>query len=77
MFLYHLVNVLRLLLLSLIFSVNVVADGAAQRTATDVEYRIEQLINSYRCRSFYLDVGTNVGVQIRKLFEPQLSCAGM
>ena len=36
------------------------------------ESRIAQLFAQYRCRHVYLDVGTNVGVQIRKLFEPAL-----
>lgn len=26
---------------------------------------------THRCEAVYLDVGTNIGVQIRKLFEPQ------
>ena len=38
--------------------------------------RIDQNINSFQsldgCYHVYLDVGSNVGVQVRKLFEPSL-----
>ena len=34
------------------------------------EARIASLVASHRCEHIYLDVGTNIGVQIRKLFEP-------
>ena len=34
------------------------------------EERIRQLLVSHRCEAVYLDVGSNIGVQIRKLFEP-------
>ena len=37
--------------------------------ATD-EAAIAELLSSYRCKHVYLDVGTNVGVQLRKLYEP-------
>ena len=32
---------------------------------------VDELFRSYRCQSVYLDVGTNIGVQIRKLYEPE------
>ena len=32
---------------------------------------VDELFRSYRCRSVYLDVGSNIGVQIRKLYEPE------
>lgn len=35
------------------------------------EDRIRQLLVTHRCEAVYLDVGSNIGVQIRKLFEPQ------
>ena len=31
---------------------------------------IDALFRKHGCRHAYLDVGTNIGVQIRKLFEP-------
>ena len=34
------------------------------------EAAIDSLFAAYRCNHAYLDVGTNLGVQIRKLFEP-------
>lgn len=33
--------------------------------------KLYQLIDSGRCDHFYFDMGTNIGVQIRKLYEPQ------
>ena len=39
---------------------------------TDAEHEIDQLIDAYRCHSVYLDVGSNIGVQIRKVFQPDL-----
>lgn len=32
---------------------------------------IRELMVTHRCEAVYLDVGSNIGVQIRKLFEPQ------
>ena len=32
--------------------------------------RVSALFRQHRCTAAYLDVGTNVGVQLRKLFEP-------
>jgi hypothetical protein len=34
------------------------------------EAALEELFLRYQCRHIYMDVGSNVGVQIRKLFEP-------
>ena len=33
---------------------------------------IRELIRTYRCHSMYLDIGSNIGVQVRKLYEPHL-----
>jgi hypothetical protein len=33
---------------------------------------IRALIEEYQCHSAYIDVGSNIGVQIRKLYEPSL-----
>ena len=30
------------------------------------------LLQSGRCRHVYLDLGTNIGMQIRKLYQPEL-----
>ena len=35
------------------------------------EERITRLLTGRRCRHVYLDIGSNIGVQIRKLFEPR------
>ena len=32
--------------------------------------RVSALFRQHRCTAAYLDVGTNIGVQLRKLFEP-------
>ena len=32
--------------------------------------RVDALFDRHHCSSLYLDVGTNVGVQLHKLFEP-------
>ena len=34
------------------------------------ELAIDRLFAEHRCTHAYLDVGTNIGVQLRKLFEP-------
>ena len=34
------------------------------------EAQLDDLFASFRCEHVYLDVGTNIGVQIRKLYEP-------
>jgi len=44
--------------------------GIYELTQKD-ETVIRNLVEKYKCQSAYLDVGTNIGVQIRKLFEPQ------
>ena len=36
------------------------------------EAQIDALFSKYHCRSVYLDVGTSIGTQIRKLYEPEL-----
>ena len=36
------------------------------------EVRITAFLLRYRCQHVYLDVGSNVGIQIRKLFQPDL-----
>ena len=33
---------------------------------------MDELFSSFTCKHVYLDVGTNLGVQIRKLYEPSL-----
>lgn len=38
--------------------------------AAEDEARVRELFSRFRCRHVYLDVGTNQGVQLRKLFEP-------
>lgn len=40
--------------------------------SSGVWLQIKRLIRDFRCHSIFLDVGSNVGVQIRKLFEPSL-----
>ena len=40
------------------------------------EQRVSKLFQTYRCEHVYLDVGTNIGVQIRKVrLSPRLSLA--
>ena len=45
---------------------------AAPTPTTEDEQQIASLISSYKCHSVYLDVGSNIGVQIRKLYQPHL-----
>ena len=33
--------------------------------------RIQNLLLSHKCKHVYLDVGSNIGVQVRKLYEPE------
>ena len=40
--------------------------------AAHEEAQIDLLFRQFRCTSVYLDVGTSVGTQIRKLYEPEL-----
>jgi hypothetical protein len=40
--------------------------------ATDDEVRISALFDTYNCHHVYMDVGSNIGVQMRKLYEPHL-----
>lgn len=44
--------------------------AALDAFATEDEARVRELFERFRCRHVYLDVGTNQGVQLRKLFEP-------
>ena len=45
--------------------------GASAGDAYDQAVRdIDALIDRTNCTSFFLDVGSNVGVQVRKLYEP-------
>ena len=37
---------------------------------TDANSAIDALFKGSGCDSVYLDVGTNIGVQLRKLYEP-------
>jgi FkbM family methyltransferase len=50
-------------------SKNSISHEAVGRSSTLVDYGHPSWISS--CRAIYLDVGSNVGVQIRKFFEPQ------
>jgi hypothetical protein len=45
--------------------------SAFYNLARNDEAAIDQLFAEYKCHNVYLDVGSNVGVQIRKLFEPE------
>lgn len=36
----------------------------------DWRQQVDELFSSFTCKHVYLDVGTNLGVQIRKLYEP-------
>ena len=38
----------------------------------EVSTAIRELIHRFECHSAYLDIGSNVGVQVRKLYEPHL-----
>ena len=40
------------------------------RRARADERAIYKLVSAFGCTAAYVDVGTNIGVQIRKLFEP-------
>ena len=55
----------------LIFSTFAV-QAEASPAATDFELQVSKLMDAYKCNAVYLDVGSNIGVQIRKLFEPSL-----
>ena len=44
--------------------------SALARSASSDLAMIDALFRKHGCRHAYLDVGTNIGVQIRKLFEP-------
>ena len=49
---------------------DLLASTLAKLVAND-EALLDELWARYPCEHIYLDVGTNIGVQIRKLFEPQ------
>ena len=35
-----------------------------------LERQVQELLRQFDCQHFYIDMGTNIGVQIRKLYEP-------
>jgi len=43
---------------------------AHDRVEAADEEQVRQLIRRWRCDSVYLDIGSNIGVQVRKLHEP-------
>ena len=43
-----------------------------QNATSGVWHDIREMIREHRCHSVYLDIGSNIGVQIRKLYEPAL-----
>ena len=43
---------------------------ALHAAATRDEERIAELLATHACQHVYIDVGSNIGVQLRKLFEP-------
>lgn len=45
---------------------------AMDEAAGNMLDEIEKLIAAHGCRSAYIDVGTNVGMQVRKVYEPGL-----
>ena len=50
------------------------SDGALFSTIDNMrqeaERHIDLLLDTFKCKHFYIDVGTHAGVQLRKLFEP-------
>jgi len=44
----------------------------SSRAARDDELALRELFATSRCPHVYLDVGSNIGVQIRKLYQPEL-----
>ena len=42
----------------------------ADTTSTSVLLQVQELLAEYNCTSVYFDAGSNIGVQIRKLYEP-------
>ena len=52
-------------------AVSVAAHVAALDAQTDADERVlDQLFATNNCTDAYLDVGSNIGVQVRKLYEP-------
>ena len=43
---------------------------AVQRAEEAIHVEVQELLDTFDCHHFYLDMGTNIGVQIRKLYEP-------
>ena len=50
---------------------DLLASTLAKLVAND-EALLDELWARYPCEHIYLDVGTNIGVQIRKLYQPEL-----
>ena len=46
------------------------AEFSAGRASNGDERAITRLVTKFGCTAAYIDVGTNIGVQLRKLFEP-------
>lgn len=46
--------------------------SAAASRITEDDQIIDNLISRHQCSHVYLDVGTNIGVQIRKVYQPEL-----
>ena len=49
-----------------------IASFLSKHVVASDEARIASFLKRYSCQHVYLDVGTNVGIQIRKLFQPSL-----
>ena len=47
-------------------------EGAGRRINAAWRFQVRDLIRRFQCHSVFLDVGSNVGVQVRKLYEPEL-----
>lgn len=43
----------------------------SEKIDSDVAEKVDELLTRYECEHFYIDMGTNIGVQIRKLYEPE------
>ena len=43
---------------------------AVQKAEKAIHDEVQELLDTFDCHHFYLDMGTNIGVQIRKLYEP-------
>ena len=49
----------------------VVTGPHAQTTAASVLQLVDELLVQYNCTSVYFDAASNIGVQIRKVYEPE------